>query len=126
VRISCCVFDEFCVCLHFDKFFFLVRYASLRRRLLVEPHVPKNGTNSANLVIDNPLSLNPGTSKFFVLYFSTLLGVKSLTKLRIPDSANLVFSMFDIYAANVHFIETFLSCLNQSLIMYSIFSLFLL
>ncbi|XP_027903050.1 uncharacterized protein LOC114163133 [Vigna unguiculata] len=43
------------------------RYASLRRRLLVEPHVPKNGTNSANLVIDNPLSLNPDStwSRFF-------------------------------------------------------------
>ncbi|KAK7411987.1 hypothetical protein VNO78_03432 [Psophocarpus tetragonolobus] len=43
------------------------RYASLRRRLLVEPHVPKDGTNSPNLVIDNPLSQNPDStwSRFF-------------------------------------------------------------
>lgn len=59
--------------------FFLVRYASLRRRLLIEPLVSKDGTNSPNLVIDNPLSQNPGKSKLFLLYFSTLLGVKSLT-----------------------------------------------
>jgi len=58
--------------------FYIVRYASLRRRLLVEPHVPKDGTNSPNLVIDNPLSQNPGNSKFFSLYFS-IGGVKSLT-----------------------------------------------
>ncbi|CAJ1975857.1 unnamed protein product [Sphenostylis stenocarpa] len=55
------------------------RYAGLRRRLLVEPHVPKDGTNSPNLVIDNPLSLNPGKSEFFSLYLSAFLGVKSLT-----------------------------------------------
>ncbi|KAL2340545.1 hypothetical protein Fmac_008485 [Flemingia macrophylla] len=43
------------------------RYASLRRRLLVEPHVPKDGTNSPNLAIDNPLSQNPEStwSRFF-------------------------------------------------------------
>ncbi|RZB64911.1 uncharacterized protein LOC114387746 [Glycine soja] len=43
------------------------RYASLRRRLLVEPHVPKDGTNSPNLVIDNPLSQNPDSTwgRFF-------------------------------------------------------------
>ncbi|WVZ18706.1 hypothetical protein V8G54_006028 [Vigna mungo] len=43
------------------------RYASLRRRLLVEPHVPKNGSSSPNLDIDNPLSLNPDStwSRFF-------------------------------------------------------------
>ncbi|RDX82011.1 TBC1 domain family member 5-like A [Mucuna pruriens] len=43
------------------------RYASLRRRLLVEPHVPKDGTNSPNHEIDNPLSQNPDStwSRFF-------------------------------------------------------------
>nr|KYP62282.1 TBC1 domain family member 5 [Cajanus cajan] len=43
------------------------RYAGLRRRLLVEPHVPKDGANSPNLVIDNPLSQNPDStwSRFF-------------------------------------------------------------
>ncbi|KAG4387854.1 hypothetical protein GLYMA_09G059200v4 [Glycine max] len=43
------------------------RYASLRRRLLVEPHVPKDGANSRNLVIDNPLSQNPDSTwgRFF-------------------------------------------------------------
>ncbi|XP_004487985.1 uncharacterized protein [Cicer arietinum] len=43
------------------------RYASLRRRLLVEPPIPKNGTNSQNLAMDNPLSQNPDStwSQFF-------------------------------------------------------------
>ncbi|XP_027354323.1 uncharacterized protein LOC113864594 isoform X2 [Abrus precatorius] len=43
------------------------RYASLRRHLLVEPNVSKDGTNSPNLVMDNPLSQNPDStwSRFF-------------------------------------------------------------
>ncbi|XP_061361953.1 uncharacterized protein LOC133305732 [Gastrolobium bilobum] len=43
------------------------RYASLRRRLLIEPQVPKSGTSSPNLVMDNPLSQNPDStwSRFF-------------------------------------------------------------
>ncbi|XP_065851161.1 uncharacterized protein [Euphorbia lathyris] len=38
------------------------RYAGLRRRLLVDPHIPKDGTNSPNLAIDNPLSQNPDST----------------------------------------------------------------
>ncbi|KAB1204287.1 TBC1 domain family member 5 [Morella rubra] len=43
------------------------RYAGLRRRLLVDPHVPKDGTSSPNLVMDNPLSQNPDSTwgRFF-------------------------------------------------------------
>ncbi|KAF5725949.1 TBC1 domain family member 5-like [Tripterygium wilfordii] len=43
------------------------RYAGLRRRLLVDPHVPKNGRNSPDLVMDNPLSQNPDSTwgRFF-------------------------------------------------------------
>ncbi|CAL5184554.1 unnamed protein product [Lathyrus oleraceus] len=43
------------------------RYASLRRCLLAEAPSPKNGTNSRNLVMDNPLSQNPDStwSRFF-------------------------------------------------------------
>lgn len=43
------------------------RYAALRRRLLVDPHVPKDGSNSPDLVIDNPLSQNPDSTwgRFF-------------------------------------------------------------
>ncbi|KAI9112482.1 hypothetical protein K1719_016405 [Acacia pycnantha] len=43
------------------------RYASLRRSLLVDPHAPKDGGSSPNLVIDNPLSQNPEStwSRFF-------------------------------------------------------------
>ncbi|GMJ15602.1 hypothetical protein like AT4G29950 [Hibiscus trionum] len=44
------------------------RYAGLRRRLLVDPHVPKDGaSNSPDLVMDNPLSQNPDStwSQFF-------------------------------------------------------------
>ncbi|OUZ99226.1 Rab-GTPase-TBC domain [Macleaya cordata] len=42
------------------------RYASLRRRLLVDP-LPKDGSNSPNLVMDNPLSQNPDSmwGRFF-------------------------------------------------------------
>ncbi|KAE8687158.1 Ypt/Rab-GAP domain of gyp1p superfamily protein isoform 3 [Hibiscus syriacus] len=44
------------------------RYAELRRRLLVNPHVPKDGgSNSPDLVMDNPLSQNPDSTwgRFF-------------------------------------------------------------
>lgn len=43
------------------------RYASLRRRLLVDPHISKDGSNSPNLAMDNPLSQNPDSSwgRFF-------------------------------------------------------------
>lgn len=42
---------------------YLFRYASLRVRLLVDPHMPKDGSSSPNLVMDNPLSQNPGKPK---------------------------------------------------------------
>ncbi|KAM0939343.1 putative Rab-GTPase-TBC domain-containing protein [Dioscorea sansibarensis] len=35
------------------------RYATLRRRLLVGPHFSKDGSNSPDLTVDNPLSQNP-------------------------------------------------------------------
>ncbi|RDX76848.1 TBC1 domain family member 5-like A, partial [Mucuna pruriens] len=43
------------------------RYASLRGRLLVDPHNPKDGSASPDLVMDNPLSQNPDStwSRFF-------------------------------------------------------------
>ncbi|KAL5836326.1 hypothetical protein ACOSQ4_015823 [Xanthoceras sorbifolium] len=43
------------------------RYAGLRRRLLVDPHLPKDGSNSPDLVMDNPLSQNPDSTwgRFF-------------------------------------------------------------
>ncbi|XP_041019163.1 uncharacterized protein LOC121261073 isoform X1 [Juglans microcarpa x Juglans regia] len=43
------------------------RYAGLRRRLLVDPHIPKDGSSSPDLVMDNPLSQNPDStwSRFF-------------------------------------------------------------
>ncbi|KAM3301187.1 putative protein isoform X1 [Capsicum chacoense] len=42
-------------------------YASLRRQLLIDPHVPKDGSNSPDPVIDNPLSQNPDSmwGRFF-------------------------------------------------------------
>lgn len=44
-----------------------VRYAGLRRRLLVDPHIPKNASSSSDLTMDNPLSQNPGNiCSFFV------------------------------------------------------------
>ncbi|GER48285.1 Ypt/Rab-GAP domain of gyp1p superfamily protein [Striga asiatica] len=43
------------------------RYAALRRQLLVDPNVPKDGMSSLDLVIDNPLSQNPDSmwGRFF-------------------------------------------------------------
>ncbi|XP_073140009.1 uncharacterized protein [Henckelia pumila] len=43
------------------------RYASLRRKLLVDPHVAKDGGVSPELVMDNPLSQNPDSmwGRFF-------------------------------------------------------------
>ncbi|KAK9097511.1 hypothetical protein Sjap_023008 [Stephania japonica] len=45
------------------------RYASLRRRLLVDPHLTRDGSGSSSpdLVMDNPLSQNPDSSwgRFF-------------------------------------------------------------
>ncbi|CAN4102479.1 unnamed protein product [Withania somnifera] len=42
-------------------------YASLRRQLLIDPHVRKDGSNSPVPVIDNPLSQNPDSmwGRFF-------------------------------------------------------------
>ncbi|WOH03253.1 hypothetical protein DCAR_0522649 [Daucus carota subsp. sativus] len=42
-------------------------YAALRRCLLIDPLIPKDGSNSPNLVIDNPLSQNPDSTwgRFF-------------------------------------------------------------
>uniref|UniRef100_A0A6N2KH15 Rab-GAP TBC domain-containing protein n=1 Tax=Salix viminalis TaxID=40686 RepID=A0A6N2KH15_SALVM len=43
------------------------RYAGLRRRLLVDPHLSKDGRSSPDPVIDNPLSQNPDSTwgRFF-------------------------------------------------------------
>ncbi|XP_010541116.1 PREDICTED: TBC1 domain family member 5 [Tarenaya hassleriana] len=43
------------------------RYAYLRRRILIDPHVSKDGNNSPDLSIDNPLSQNPDSTwgRFF-------------------------------------------------------------
>ncbi|VVB11076.1 unnamed protein product [Arabis nemorensis] len=43
------------------------RYAALRRRLLIDPHLSKDVGNSPNLAIDNPLSQNPDSTwgRFF-------------------------------------------------------------
>ncbi|KAL8036530.1 hypothetical protein ABFX02_12G164700 [Erythranthe guttata] len=43
------------------------RYAALRKQLLVDPHVPKDGSNSPGVVMDNPLSQNPDSmwGRFF-------------------------------------------------------------
>ncbi|ESW26714.1 hypothetical protein PHAVU_003G141700 [Phaseolus vulgaris] len=43
------------------------RYASLRGRHLVDPHIVKDESNAPNLVMDNPLSQNPDStwSRFF-------------------------------------------------------------
>lgn len=51
----------------------LFRYASLRRRLLVDPHISKDGRNSPDLAVDNPLSQNPGYISDIFLMLSGLV-----------------------------------------------------
>lgn len=63
LKSDCFLIASSCVLSHV-----FVRYAGLRRRLLVDPHVSKDGSNSPDLVIDNPLSQNPGK-----LLFSSVL-----------------------------------------------------
>ncbi|KAK4754916.1 hypothetical protein SAY87_008673 [Trapa incisa] len=43
------------------------RYARMRRRLLIDPHTSKDGSNMPDLAMDNPLSQNPESSwgRFF-------------------------------------------------------------
>ncbi|KAJ0965584.1 hypothetical protein J5N97_026722 [Dioscorea zingiberensis] len=43
------------------------RYASMRRRLLIDPHLSKDGSSSPDLSVDNPLSQNPDSTwgRFF-------------------------------------------------------------
>lgn len=45
----------------------------MRRHLLIDPHVPKDGSNSPDPVIDNPLSQNPGRIFASFVHFSSLL-----------------------------------------------------
>ena len=40
---------------------FFFRYAGFRRRLLIDPHVSKEVDQAPDLVMENPLSQNPGT-----------------------------------------------------------------
>lgn len=53
----------------------------MRRQLLVDPHVSKDGSNSPDPVIDNPLSQNPGRFLLyciFVLYLSQNVAVLAM------------------------------------------------
>ncbi|KAG8651771.1 hypothetical protein MANES_06G020300v8 [Manihot esculenta] len=59
------------------------RYARLRRRLLVDPHLPKDGSNSPNPAIDNPLSQNPGMHELLApLLYVLHVDVERLTEVR--------------------------------------------
>jgi TBC1 domain family protein 5 len=40
------------------------RYANLRRRLLIDPHLSKDEENAPDLAVENPLSQNPGGFAF--------------------------------------------------------------
>lgn len=52
--------------------FFSCRYALLRRRLLINPHILKDEDSSPNFFIDNPLSQNPSKLLFPLLIAYTL------------------------------------------------------
>ncbi|KAL4590063.1 hypothetical protein LXL04_002982 [Taraxacum kok-saghyz] len=49
------------------------RYAALKRRLLINPHISKDETNFRDLVMDNPLSQNPGIYLITCLHHFTSL-----------------------------------------------------
>jgi hypothetical protein len=67
----------------------------LRRRLLVEPPVPKNGTNSSNLEMDNPLSQNPGKSLIFSpIYGKNKVDLKDEYFYQIAFSASCWYEKF--------------------------------
>jgi hypothetical protein len=67
----------------------------LRRRLLVEPPVPKNGTNSSNLEMDNPLSQNPGKSLIFSpIYGKNKVDLKDEYFYQIAFSASCRYEKF--------------------------------
>lgn len=51
------------------------RYASLRRRLLIDPHLSKDGTRSPDLTMDNPLSQNPGMLSICCPHFFSYFGL---------------------------------------------------
>ena len=54
------------------SFFANVSYARLRRRLLIDPHILKEESCSSDVVVDNPLSQNPGNiwCYFPILYMT--------------------------------------------------------
>ncbi|RZS11810.1 hypothetical protein BHM03_00043177 [Ensete ventricosum] len=64
------------------------RYASLRRRLLIDHHPPKDGHPSPDLTVDNPLSQNPGLLIFLSLlrgnssYYNPLLVLVDISRHR--------------------------------------------
>ncbi|KAE9608086.1 putative Rab-GTPase-TBC domain-containing protein [Lupinus albus] len=59
------------------------RYASLRRQLLVETHIAKDGSSSDDVVMDNPLSQNPDSSwsRFFHCVEIKRIVVQDLSRL---------------------------------------------
>ncbi|XP_047310307.1 uncharacterized protein LOC124913914 [Impatiens glandulifera] len=65
------------------------RYAALRRKLLVDPHIPKDGSNSPEPVIDNPLSQSPDSmwGRFFRNAELERMLDQDLTRLY-PEQAN--------------------------------------
>jgi hypothetical protein len=48
------------------------RYAELRRRLLVDPHLMENCQTQAQLNQDNPLSLDPGENCLLLFTMSRI------------------------------------------------------
>lgn len=75
----------------------------MRRRLLVEPHVPKDGSNSPDLVMDNPLSQNPGMHVHnflcIVLVYIKHLGLVESSFLMSSVSRYSSFSTYSILAS---------------------------
>lgn len=53
-------------------------YAALRRRLLIDPHIPKDGSNFPDPVMDNPLSQDPG--KYYCIIIFHVYKLRKLVK----------------------------------------------
>ena len=55
--------------------FLSCRYALLRRRLLMDPHILNDDRDLPTLFIDNPLSKNPGYLMFMFPWFTSISSV---------------------------------------------------
>ncbi|KAL0308292.1 UNVERIFIED_CONTAM: TBC1 domain family member 5B [Sesamum radiatum] len=91
------------------------RYATLRRRLLVDPHVPKDGGSSPDLVIDNPLSQNPDSmwGRFFRNAELERMVDQDLTRLYPERGSYFQTSMHELLAPLLYVLQVDVELLSE-------------